>query len=185
MPKICTYRCQTANHEFEHWHNSSDEGPPDFCPICVQESKLSQVPAGMHIGGSPKSKAMNMAFDIAQRQYGLTDMKDSTREGESPYKAPPAPQGDARALQDAIDTSMSAIRQPLNPTQQSMASQFWGAGATNSVQAATANQTLLSAARQATAETRASDGGSPMHKFHEAMRNNPQDRVKFKIIGRG
>ena len=183
MPKICSYRCESG-HEFSHWHNSADEAAPDFCPICVQKSKTDWIPDGAHIGGSARSKAERMAFEVARDQYGMTDMKDSTREGESIVKPPPAPQGDARALQDAIDTSMQAARVQLNETQQKMASQFWGAGATTPVQAAAANANLMGLARQATAETRATEGASPMHQFHDAMRKNPQNQVKFKIVGR-
>jgi hypothetical protein len=64
---------------------SSEDGAPE-CPQCHGDTAWQ--PAGISIAGNA-SRAMNAVQQIAEKQYGLTDFKDNTREGESVFKMTP------------------------------------------------------------------------------------------------
>lgn len=180
MPSVRTYKCGKG-HNFEHYHASMDEPLLDYCPHCVADEKLSYVPGGLHIGGSARSKAEKLGFEIAQNEYGLTNMRDKTYEGENIIVPPPALQGDMRALNDHIDTSMKQLTQQTDE-QKKAAQNFWAGGA-NPQQSQANQQSMLNLAKAATAETRASFG-DPMKTFHDSMRKNPADQVRFRIIAK-
>ena len=83
---IRTYSCADCEQEFEVTCESSD-GDPD-CPTCSQV--LEWRPGGFNIIGN-KGKAVDLTQKILEEDYGLTNFKDNTREGDvHGIVAPPA-----------------------------------------------------------------------------------------------
>lgn len=134
------YRCKKCSHVFTHYHNHGDEAYPP-CPECSKA--VEWQPGGFNITGV-KSKAVDLAQRVAEQDYGLTDMNDSRREGDTAAK--------------------------LTPTQSKMAQGFWG-GTTgkDSPVALPGRQQLLAQAKQATAMARA-EGSHPMHILQNRMK---------------
>lgn len=76
-----TYGCETCNFmttvelAAEQW----DQEPPE-CPMCANATHQEFAPPG--IVGSVRSKAVNMALDIAEKDYGVADIQaDGKLEG--------------------------------------------------------------------------------------------------------
>ena len=78
-----TYGCADCNHVMtvELRADQWDVEPPD-CPACAQRTHQEFSPPA--IGGSTRSKAVNLALDIAEKDYGVADIQASGREGERP-----------------------------------------------------------------------------------------------------
>ena len=76
-----TYVCPECNYivEVELRADQWAELPPN-CPNCIEPDLLQDFkpPA---IGGSNQAKAVKMAQDIAERDYGVADLQTSRREG--------------------------------------------------------------------------------------------------------
>lgn len=80
-----TYECMECGQQFEVAHESGNESFPD-CPVC---SKVLQWrPQSFSIGGSNTSKGVDMAQQVLEQDYGLTNYKDNNREGDVGYIAP-------------------------------------------------------------------------------------------------
>lgn len=80
-----TYECTDCSTVFEVTLDSGDDGHPD-CPTCSKV--LEWRPSKVSIGGSNRSKAVDMAQNIMEQDYGLTNFKDNNREGDVGYVAP-------------------------------------------------------------------------------------------------
>jgi hypothetical protein len=80
MPIIRTYACGSCNFMMEvslradQW----DAEPPE-CPQCAQHTRQEFHPIA--IGGSNRAKAVKIAEDIAEHDYGVADFKAEGREG--------------------------------------------------------------------------------------------------------
>lgn len=78
-----TYACDACGHSMtvelraEQW----DQGPPD-CPVCAQITAQAFKPPA--IGGSARSRAVDLALDIAEKDYGVADIQADGREGGKP-----------------------------------------------------------------------------------------------------
>lgn len=72
-----TYHCEVCGDHFEVTCESNDPDPP--CPYC--EKVLEWVPGMFAITGH-KSKAVDLTQQILEQDYGLTNFKDSQREGD-------------------------------------------------------------------------------------------------------
>lgn len=84
------YRCDVCEHIFEARHESPDEPPPD-CPACVQLGQAVGQPLyipPMPGIGTTKGKAIDLAQQMAEEDYGLTDMNDNQRAGDIAFKGP-------------------------------------------------------------------------------------------------
>lgn len=86
----------------EQW----DQAPPD-CPMCAARTHQDFTPP--NIGGSPRSKATDLALDIAEKDYGVADIQMAKREGDTAkvrYKdaeRPPSTWGaQSAALEQAV-----------------------------------------------------------------------------------
>lgn len=82
MPIVRTYACAECNHMMEVVLSADqwDAEPPE-CPACsAREMRQEFKPVA--IGGSTRAKAVALAEDIAEKDYGVADMK-SRGEGES------------------------------------------------------------------------------------------------------
>lgn len=78
-----TYGCEGCNHMMtvELRSDQWDQEPPE-CPMCANVTYQQFKPPG--IGGSLRSKATDLALDIAERDYGVADLHSPNREGEHP-----------------------------------------------------------------------------------------------------
>ena len=88
MPIMRTYMCGDCGHTLdvtlsaEQWNAQ----PPD-CPRCLERGEWNTThqefkpPA---IGGSIRSRAIKLAEDIAEKDYGVADFKSDGREGGRP-----------------------------------------------------------------------------------------------------
>lgn len=85
MSIIRTYVCSDCEAVFEQWCESSDELTPP-CPNC--EKEMQWQPAGFSIGGSNESKAAQIAQDVMEKDFGLTNYKDNNRPGDVGYIDP-------------------------------------------------------------------------------------------------
>ena len=85
MSIIRTYACGDCDAMFEMWCESSDEIDPP-CPNC--EKELQWQPGGFSIGGSNESKAVSIAQNMLEKDYGLTNYKDNNRPGDVGYIDP-------------------------------------------------------------------------------------------------
>jgi hypothetical protein len=115
-----TYRCPSCEQRFRVFGMAADDGAPP-CPKCNwQESEW--VPEAIAITGS-RSKAIDITQQIAEKQFGLTNMADNLREGD--------------------------VAVPLNPTQSKMAENFWGGAKENTGAAIPAAQVMGAASQWA------------------------------------
>ena len=80
---VRTYGCPSRNHVMEvrlradQW---DDEDP--VCPKCAERTQQEFKPIA--IAGSARAKAVKLAEEIAEKDYGVADMKVEGREGEKP-----------------------------------------------------------------------------------------------------
>jgi DNA-directed RNA polymerase subunit RPC12/RpoP len=91
-----TYHCSDCDRDFEIFHMSRDEPPPDECPYCTAEPEAPYLPLprGGKMIGSNISKAVDLTFkhveESGQRAFEasgnpaakVTNMKDNLREGD-------------------------------------------------------------------------------------------------------
>lgn len=94
-----TYGCDSGGEAEEHTFElmqSSDEGPPKFCPKCGNaiDPEIEAVPGTHAIGGSNIVKGVDMTWKLLQESgeeraeitgnpnFKITDMKDHLREGD-------------------------------------------------------------------------------------------------------
>lgn len=83
------YRCEDCNLVFDARHESADEPPPP-CPRCPPESAAEPAYiAPMPALNTTKAKAIDLAQQMAEEDYGLTDINDNQRAGDIAYKPPP------------------------------------------------------------------------------------------------
>lgn len=80
-----TYQCSECEALFEVAHDSGDEPYPD-CPVCSKV--LEWRPQRFAIGGSNTSKGVDLAQQVMERDFGLTNYKDNNKEGDVGYIAP-------------------------------------------------------------------------------------------------
>lgn len=134
------YRCKKCAHVFTHYHDHGDEAYPP-CPEC--NKKVEWQPGGFAITGV-KSKAVDYAQHVAEKDYGLTDMNDRCKPGE--------------------------INAKLTPAQSQMAAGFWG-GTTDkqSPIQLPGRDRLLQQAKGATALAKA-EGVHPMQLLQNRMK---------------
>ncbi len=79
MAIVRTYLCGDCGEKFDRLHFDRSEPPPE-CPTCKALS-ARQAPSGFSIGGNA-AKAGDIAQDILEKDYGMTDIKDRLREGD-------------------------------------------------------------------------------------------------------
>ena len=70
-----TYLCADCNHTMtvelrsDQWNE-----PPPICPVCDQQ-QMGQHFKPPAIGGSHRARATDLALDIAEKDYGVADIK--------------------------------------------------------------------------------------------------------------
>lgn len=75
------YECGDCGCKFEKLHFDRNEPTPE-CPGC-QALAAKQLPSGFSIGGGTHSKAIDITQSIVEKDFGMTDMRDNIKEGET------------------------------------------------------------------------------------------------------
>lgn len=104
MPRfIRVFRCPDCNHK---WKAESKLGFPEpDCPQCgFHPDPLPDRVCAPAIVGT-RSKAVDQAWSIAQEDFGLTNMRDNTKEGETSIIMPPAPPANTIAPNNRVQQS--------------------------------------------------------------------------------
>lgn len=197
-----TYGCDACSLEWTVMHDSSDEPYPP-CPVCT--IKASWVPKPLRIKTN-KSRAMDVAQSVAEGM-GLSNMKDSTREGESVYMAPPAPTpADNEAV---MHQTVDAMRQLANrstgsvspqmaeflsatgqtladpTTPQAIPSEIVGLPSAGANIVPMHQSPAFQAAKAATIQAKQLTGGeSPTGMLHKAMKHQRSDPLRSQIMAR-
>lgn len=181
MPVVRTYACD-CGHQWTEYHSSSDDAYPD-CPICAA-SEPKWVPQPLRITGD-KSRAIDYAQQVAEEDYGLSNMKDNTRAGEAAAMGPAAEttaERESRAQREAeAAREVGARMTSASPEVQQAVKQFWG-GAAGANPAARIN--IQAAGAQGAALAR-SEGRDPMAMLHKGLKSGSIPQVKGKIVARG
>ena len=173
---IRTYQCLDCDQPFEVTCESSSPDPD--CPMC---SKVLQWVPGMFAIKGSISRAADITQKIMEQDYGYSNFKDNTREGETVVMAPPTPTTSSNdALMQQVSEFAQSTRQQLTPQQAHMAKDFWGAGAAAMPQIPVGD--ALAFAKQQTAlATR--EGVNPMNLLHRAGREGKLP-MKINVIAR-
>lgn len=148
---VTKYECRDCGHRFRRTHNWGDPDPD--CPRCgfIPAPVPQRIAAPAIIG--TKARAVDIAQQIAEQDYGLTNMRDNLREGDTPFIEPPAPK----------------VEGP--PTRQTLSRPafLWGGAAPASLApvGGTSRAQLLQNATAASTMARA-EGKDPMELLHRA-----------------
>lgn len=118
MPVTRTYLCDDCGYRFTQFHMNRDEPAPD-CPACY--AATHSVPGGFNIT-THKSKAVDMAQKIAEEDFGLTNMRDNSREGDVAAMGPSQVQS---AEAEDLTRQMMAAQPQINEQQAEMVNAFW------------------------------------------------------------
>jgi len=82
-----TYHCDECDRQFKGWRES--DGPYPDCPTCnFGGSWAPQAPTIRGPEARARAKAIDMAQDIAEKDYGMTDINDNQRAGDIAAVAP-------------------------------------------------------------------------------------------------
>lgn len=81
MPIIRSYMCGECGHAMEVTLRADQwQEPAPVCPAC-EAHQMGQEFHPVAIGGSVRSKAVKIAEDIAEKDYGIADFKAEGRQG--------------------------------------------------------------------------------------------------------
>lgn len=134
------YQCD-CGHVFEMRHKSADEPMPD-CPKCVEAGQaavgMTWVPPRPAIG-TTKGKAIDLAQQIAEEDYGLTDFNDNQRAGDIAFK-PPAPMQTAEREATIRELMEAGVPQELPKEHQDKVENYWQGNAGGAAEQTIATQ---------------------------------------------
>lgn len=86
---IRTFRCLSCGRKWQRTQERTEPYPD--CPSCgTAQIQLPERIAAPSIV-TTKGRAIDVAYDIVSSDYGLTNLKDNAREGESSVVLPPTP----------------------------------------------------------------------------------------------
>lgn len=123
MPVTRTYRCDDCAWTWNHFHARNDEPYPE-CPKC-EESKAQWVPQSFAITGV-KSKAVDMAQQIMEEDFGFTDARDNLREGDTVVKGPaPIQTAEAEQLTQMMVEQAREMGNEVDPNVAQGVKEFW------------------------------------------------------------
>lgn len=146
------YRCLDCGAKFAHTFTVDSSTPEIVDPACPQcGDQPAPTPARITAPAikTNKSRAVDAAWQIAQEDHGLTNMRDGLREGDTAFIEPAAPSR-------AVDPRTIGRPQLI-----------WGGASSNPAQPMPGTATTLADARMASAIAKA-EGRSPMELLHKA-----------------
>lgn len=113
------YRCPSCGKKYKRIEEGPAQNPP--CPDCgaAQIILPPRIAAPAIVG--TKSRAVDEAYKIASEDYGLTNINDSGREGDTAFIPPPTPKPDPRTIASpqliwgGVQPSAAALTMPGMP----------------------------------------------------------------------
>ena len=101
------YICNGCSKKWRVVFNERPSNDKPVCPECglgkietsTFDPSAGKAPA---YGGSMMSKAVDETYKMAERDYGMTDMRDNLRQGDIAMKIPSNPVGDALQKQGGM-----------------------------------------------------------------------------------
>ena len=165
-----TYECTECNTVFEVHHDSSDDPVPD-CPSCSKV--LEWRPKSFNMTGH-KSKAVDLTQKIMEEDYGMTNFKDNSREGDIAAMMPVSkPQEDYQ-----IEKTFRDIQSQTSPEQRA---QFWGQSqGTPTTMGSATGQSMIQMAKVGP------QGDDPMAMLHTGVKsgNLPTLKKMTRVIAK-
>lgn len=145
MKVIRKCRCLSCGQRFSR--TMDDAQPLPDCPSCGTPEPPDQdrVSSPAIIGS--KSKAMDQAYKIAEQDFGMTNMRDNLREGDSAY-IQPSPQ-------------------QVNPGNITKPAMIWGGASPSMASPLPSRAEMLAGAKQASMMAKA-EHRNPMEMLHKA-----------------
>ena len=176
-------RCTDCEHVFEVRVERREDPLPE-CPMCTQASAaLPSMPA---VRASPEARAkvdaVEMAWKMAQEDYGMTDMRDHVKPGDVVAKGPaPMQTAERQSIQQEIAELVGpAAAEQLNPDQQLQVQDFWK----GPTQAPAVGAEQMGAARAASQDAVAAgvDALSVLEKGKVSGTMAPRDQVLARSV---
>lgn len=164
-----TYACDECTFE---WTVSCEwDSPIPDCPVCERVARQEFKPIAI---GTNKGKAIDFAQQMAEEDYGLTDMNDNQRAGDIAAKAPPPMQAAeaeklTREMAEMTRASMGVDATQGRPDLQQQVANFWGGGQ---------NQVDIGAIRASSAASQG-DAPDPLAILEKA-RDRP---MNYSVVG--
>ena len=153
-----TYQCPYCEQIFTFACESNDPDPP--CPNPKCDQILEWRPQKLTIGGSIEGKAVAHTQKILENDYGLSNFRDNTREGDTSI----IPHHETRAETEKVERE---VREQMRAIQADPAksAQFWGqnAGQPTTMQSMT-GQSLIQMAKVGP------QGHDPMTMLHDGVK---------------
>lgn len=183
MPISRKYLCDDCTGEFTRLHWDREEPVPE-CPYCASATARN-IPGTFSITGV-KAKAIDIAQQIAEEDYGLTNMRDNLREGDIAAMGPSAPQ---TAEREEIVREMQGAFGDAAGTPEHLErniQEFWHTGTPSSIppEAQAARDMKVAEARAASAVAR-TDGADPIELLHKAEKAaNPRGGMNLHVMSR-
>ncbi len=84
------YQCLDCGHRWARTFNVDSPIDDPACPRCNNTPAPTPERVAAPAIATTKSKAIDLAWDIAQSDHQLTNMRDDTHEGETAFIAPPS-----------------------------------------------------------------------------------------------
>lgn len=177
---VRTYQCLDCGDTFEVSLDSGNAADPP-CPYC---EKVLEWRPGMFSIGTHKGKAVDVAQQVLEQDYGLTNFRDGSREGDVTAMPPPAETTSEREtrMRSEIESNAALAELAVAATPEVRANTakfFGGFGATAQIGANQVSaQTMLAAARSGPgADT------NPMELLHKAGKAGKLP-TNYRIIAR-
>lgn len=145
MKVVRLYRCPDCHTKFRR--TMERDAPEPACPSCskAQPSPPDRIAAPSIV--TTKGRAVDIAYDIVSEDYGLTNLRDGAREGDTAVILPPAPK-------PGTVTGPSMIWGGAAPSTAPLAAQLGG------------TKEILSGSRGAAALANA-EGRNPLRMLHQ------------------
>lgn len=184
MPISRTYLCDDCQGQFNRLHWDRDEPVPE-CPYCASDAARN-IPGTFNITGA-RAKAIDIAQQIAEEDYGLTNMRDNLREGDIAAMGPSAPQ---TAEREELVREMQATFGEAAGTPERLEQnikEFWHTGGSKTSlppEAQMARDQKVAEARMASTVAR-TDGADPIELLHKAEKAaNPHGGMNLHVMSR-
>ena len=184
--------CDDCEHQWKTVHDQGeDEDYVPECPVCAQVADEVRRPIAMR---GNAARALDFVQEMAERDYGVTNLRDHLQPGDTANMPPPPIQG---AEADAITREIinaGGVPEKAGDHLQPFVKNFFGSNGAAAGQAMGANPfgvpTDINSARAmaapAAAESR-SMGADPVGLLHEAGKRglDPTARKNLTIVSKG
>ena len=177
---IRTYKCDDCELEFEVNCESNDPDPD--CPTC---SKILDWVPGMFAINGNKSKALDVTQKIIEEDFGMSNLKDNTREGEAAFIEPtPVTTVERETVERNIrEYAAQAVAVPAPISRSDVdggpasASFNWGTQPQGNPAPQVSMQHVIATAKQGP------QGPNPMTMLHQGIKSGAL-RTPMRIVGR-